>query len=262
MHAEFFEYRNRHMVIPLIDYISFPEGYEDDKVPSPIYSKWAINSKPSGNLNKGAMAGHIAGSAVSVGLALLSIGTGTGGAMSDLSNAANSAGKAINTASSSNMSALSEVSKLIAQDEHDFWMIYYNLLTFVPAQGNLGDMKVGASNQYGKVCHCFYENGDYFEGILSNNGNRQGIFINADGSRYFGSIENGMKSGLGVEIAPNGDRIFGIYKNGQFVEGLFECEACAMKGEWSNGVLHGSGAARYADGSVFFGDWINGQPVV
>lgn len=261
MRAEFIEYRNQHMVIPFLDWVSYPDGYEDNNVPSPIYSKWAINSKPSGNLDKGAMAGHIAGSALSIGLAALSLGMGTGGAMADLSNAANKAGKAIDTASASNMAALSEVTKNIAKHEHDHWMIYYNLLTFVPAQGNLGDVRVGASSEYGKDCHCFYENGDYFEGLLYNTGDRMGIFINADGSRYYGTIKNGMKESLGVEIAPDGSRIFGMFKNGQLSWGCFECEACAMIGNWSNGVLHGNGGARYADGNAFVGDWINGQPV-
>ena len=255
------EYRNQNKVVPYLDIIAYPDGYKDDKVPQPVFSKWAVNMKSSGNVDKMALAGSGAKVLGNAMLSIISIGTGSGGVGAGIAGAINAAGDAANTVNKSNMSPLGMAANTFIDYEKNYWEQYYYLMTFEPANGSLGEEHIGKESSLFCSGHWFYDNGDYFEGSLYNDGQRSGIFVFANGIRYFGNIADGLKISYGVEITPDGSRKCGLFENGELSIGLFESEQCAMWGQWSEGVLHGQGVARYADNSVFAGEWSHGQPV-
>lgn len=261
MFAEYKEYRNQNKVIPYLDIITYPNGYIEEKIPQPVFSKWALNLKSSGNLDKSAIAGSGGEILADSFIGIMALGGGAGGGAASLAGIFNGIGKMIGTVGKSNMSALGMAADSFINYEKSYWEYYYILMKFEPAQGILGEQHIGKSDNEGCLGHWFYENGDYFEGFLYNNGVRQGIFIFADGSRYYGAIANGLKVDVGIEIAPDGSRVMGNFENGQLDVGAFETDRCAFVGKWSNGVLNGVGAARYANNTAFFGEWSNGKPV-
>jgi 1-phosphatidylinositol-4-phosphate 5-kinase len=59
-------------------------------------------------------------------------------------------------------------------------------------------------------------------------------FVGADGSRYYGTLRNGVPSGLGTCIWPNN---------------------CHYDGEWRNGVMHGFGTYVWKNGQRYDGEW-------
>ena len=261
MNDFFKEYRKQNGVVPYLDSINYPDEYEEENIPQPVFSKWSINNKSAGNVDKLSIAGNVI-KAVGHGMfAIISIGTGTGGVGAGISGAINETGKAVGTVNNSNMAAIGMSANSFIDYEKNYWSLYYRLMTFEPAEGNLGEEHIGKKNGDFSLGHWFYENGDYFEGTLFADGQRAGIFIFADGSRYFGNIDHGLKIGQGIEIAPDGSRTFGLFENGALSFGVFQCDQCAMIGEWSNGKLHGKGYARYSDNSAFVGDWSHGKPV-
>lgn len=263
MNRSFIEYRNQHMVSPPIDIIATPNNNFDllDKT-TPVFSKWALNLKPSGNLDKGAVAMNVLGAGASAAGALISFGTGIGGATSGIMNAIDKTSNAVNDALKSDMYVQQLSSEFIADYEKDFWDEFNFLQFFEPAGGYIGEIHKGASNEYGYLGHCFYDNGDYFEGFFSNNGVRFGVFIFANGERVLGNICGGQKLECCTTISPDGTRIYGEYQNGEMIKGLYECSDCALAGQWLGGQLHGSGVARYSNGTCFVGEWNHGKPVI
>lgn len=255
------EYRRQNKVVPFLDIIAYPNGYADNNIPQPVFSKWAVNMKSSGNVDKAALAGSGAKVLGNAMLSMISIGTGSGGVGAGIAGAISAVGDAVNTVGNSNMSTLGDAADTIIEYEKNNWEHYYRLMTFEPSNGNLGEEHIGKESGLFCLGHWFYENGDYFEGTLYNDGQRSGIFVFANGIRYLGNIADGLKVSYGIEITPDGSRKYGLFENGELSVGLFESEQSAMCGQWSKGVLHGLGVARYADNSVFFGSWSNGQPV-
>jgi hypothetical protein len=59
-------------------------------------------------------------------------------------------------------------------------------------------------------------------------------FVGSDGSRYYGTLRNGVPSGLGTCIWPNN---------------------CHYDGEWRNGVMHGFGTYVWKNGQRYDGEW-------
>lgn len=255
------EYRNQNKIVPYLDIIAYPDGYEDNSTPQPVFSKWAVNMKSSGNVDKMALAGNGLKAFGGAAMGLFSLTMGVGGAAEGFSKAISEGGKAINNVNNSNVYALGSAADTFINYEKNYWEHYYRLMTFEPANGNLGEEHIGKESGIFCLGHWFYDNGDYFEGTLYNDGQRSGIFVFANGIRYFGNIADGLKVSHGVEITPDGSRKCGLFENGELSVGLFESEQCAMWGQWSEGVLHGQGVARYADNSVFVGEWSHGQPV-
>lgn len=256
------EYRNQNGIVPYLDILTYPDGYDDNTIPMPVFSKWALNLKSSGNIEKGALAGEGTKAVGHAMMSMLSIGTGTGGVGAGITGVINAAGNAANIAGKSNMSALGIAANSFIEYEKNYWEQYYYLMTFEPANGNLGESHIGKDGGNFRLGHWFYENGDYFEGSLYSDGQRSGIFVFADGSRFFGNITaNGLKVGHAVEIAPDGSRKYGLFENGNLSTGIYQCDQCAFDGQWSEGVLNGFGAARYADNGVFVGQWSHGKPV-
>ena len=62
--------------------------------------------------------------------------------------------------------------------------------------------------------------------------------IYADGTRYEGGFDKGVRSGQGRMTMPGG---------------------YVFEGTWANGLLNGKGKATYPDGSVYEGDFVDGQ---
>eukprot|EP00775_Hariotina_reticulata_P005077 gene5077-5318_t len=86
-------------------------------------------------------------------------------------------------------------------------------------------------------------------------------FVGSDGSKYYGTLRNGVPSGLGTCIWPNqchydgewkGGLMHGfgtyVWKNGQRYDG-----------EWKDGRRDGIGIKTYADGSMYDGFWRAGK---
>lgn len=257
MLAEYFTYRSTNMVVPPLDLIAYPDGI--DKIPAPpfVRSTWGIPGKT--DTNKGAVAGSVAKAVGNGMLAVLSIGTG--GAGNAVSHSMSNIGDAIDASASSSKYAMQLAAELIGKAEKAHWEQYHFLQTFVPAEGNLGEMYKGREDNEGYVGYCFYDNGDYFEGYFYNNAPaRTGVFIFANGDRMWGTLVNGIKDGECAIITADGTRIYGTFENDQITHGLMETENNAFYGNWAEGMLHGSGAARYADGSCFCGEWHYGNP--
>lgn len=59
-------------------------------------------------------------------------------------------------------------------------------------------------------------------------------FVGSDGSKYYGTLKNGVPSGLGTCIWPN---------------------HCHYDGEWRNGVMHGFGTYVWKNGQRYDGEW-------
>ena len=61
-----------------------------------------------------------------------------------------------------------------------------------------------------------FKNGDYFEGIWSQNEMKHGIYYFKTKGKYEGSFKNGKMDGFGTYIFNNGNRYEGEFKNGLF----------------------------------------------
>lgn len=60
------------------------------------------------------------------------------------------------------------------------------------------------------------------------------VFVGSDGAKYYGTLRNGVPSGVGTCIWPNN---------------------CHYDGEWRNGVMHGFGTYVWANGQRYDGEW-------
>jgi len=264
MDKNIIENRNIHKVCPQLDGIN--KQYEYDKdffTEEPIFTVWGRNLKPyqGDKSTQTAVKGLLKGGAA---LALGAIGAGAGvsGSMAmGVAKSGNGLGDAIAAMSGDIIVTVRELcTKEISKIEYFHWGRFNFLQNFVPAQGYLGELVKGEENSDGYNGHCFYENGDYFEGFFYNDGARFGAFVFSNGVRAFGTIYNGFYEDDCVVIYPDGSRDYGTFEHGQLAYGLSMNNDCAWAGEWSNGTLHGFGCAKFADGACFYGDWINGQP--
>jgi hypothetical protein len=59
-------------------------------------------------------------------------------------------------------------------------------------------------------------------------------FVGLDGSKYYGTLKNGVPSGLGTCIWPN---------------------QCHYDGEWRDGLMHGFGTYVWKTGQRYDGEW-------
>jgi len=59
-------------------------------------------------------------------------------------------------------------------------------------------------------------------------------FVGLDGSKYYGTLKNGVPSGLGTCIWPN---------------------QCHYDGEWKDGLMHGFGTYVWKTGQRYDGEW-------
>ena len=91
---------------------------------------------------------------------------------------------------------------------------------------------------------------------------KNGIMINADGSKYTGSFVNGEPHGQGVLEYRNGDKY-----EGSFAEGLshgygayFWSNGDVYEGEFSKGMKHGNGRIKYSEGEEYSGQFANDLP--
>eukprot|EP00878_Enallax_costatus_P012911 GHUV01013483.1.p1 GENE.GHUV01013483.1~~GHUV01013483.1.p1 ORF type:complete len:608 (+),score=218.88 GHUV01013483.1:178-2001(+) len=64
------------------------------------------------------------------------------------------------------------------------------------------------------------------------------VFVGSDGAKYYGTLRNGVPSGVGTCIWPNN---------------------CHYDGEWRNGVMHGFGTYVWANGQRYDGEWKDGR---
>lgn len=65
-------------------------------------------------------------------------------------------------------------------------------------------------------------------------------FVGLDGSKYYGTLKNGVPSGLGTCIWPN---------------------QCHYDGEWKDGLMHGFGTYVWKTGQRYDGEWkVRGPP--
>mgnify|MGYP003298508902 FL=1 len=94
-------------------------------------------------------------------------------------------------------------------------------------------------------------------------GNAKGKF--PSGGEYTGEWFNGKPHGYGIMVFPNGDRYEGEWLNGN-MNGQGEYHVYntkygrfvkMYKGDFSNGLRHGTGRMKYEDLSVYQGHWQN-----
>lgn len=60
------------------------------------------------------------------------------------------------------------------------------------------------------------------------------VFVGSDGAKYYGTLRNGVPSGVGTCIWPNN---------------------CHYDGDWRNGVMHGFGTYVWTNGQRYDGEW-------
>lgn len=87
-----------------------------------------------------------------------------------------------------------------------------------------------------------------------------GVLRWSDGRVVVGVFEKGVVDGTGTLQWPNGDTYTGaLRKSVRHGSGCFTEDSgqSCYEGEWRDGMRHGSGEQRYANGSVYRGSWAN-----
>lgn len=254
-------YRNEHGVVKELDYVNFENPLNNIVVPPVQHSKYAstAGTKKSG-------AGTLAKGFGKAAFGLL--GAVSGGGWYGASMAGDGIGDMIRGAGNHQITSdiILQVTSSILKEENSCWGCYNFLKTFVPAQGNIGDIvfKDGAcDNFHTGNGHRFFENGDYFEGYFENGTIKRGLYIWANGQRYLGEFDETLHmTGYGITIYPNG-----AYYAGQYIAGAkngwgFQIYTDgAYSGEWQNEVRT-YGALRLENGQCFLGEFVNDQPVM
>ncbi|MEL7121884.1 MAG: caspase family protein, partial [Bacteroidota bacterium] len=135
-----------------------------------------------------------------------------------------------------------------------------------------------------------YANGNVYEGMWqSDRPSGQGVLLFADGARYDGEFGNGVFDGYGVFRYIDQSRYEGNWRNGKQhgIGTLYTYDNQSVSGNWISGVFEsdqlqwksletidtsslrncnlnfcaeGKGKYRYADGTLFIGDFNNGRP--
>ena len=159
----------------------------------------------------------------------------------------------------------SDVTNAIIESEEEAWKYLDFIRNFQPAEGNIGDIifKDGSCDDF----HCgnghrFFDNGDYFEGYFEDGEIKKGIYIYADGTRYLGEFDDDKgKTGTGLTLFNDGSYYFGEYQQNRmhgngyrlYIDGAFS-------GVFLNDERY-SGALKLENGTCFFGQFENDQPV-
>lgn len=111
----------------------------------------------------------------------------------------------------------------------------------------------------------FFANGDRYEGQFRRGlCEGEGAMFYSDGSVYSGQWANNVRHGRGKLSFPDGEEITGEWGEGQY---LTDWSKLAFHGDTANlpncNLLYcqqGPGKYTYGDGSVYVGDFFNGQP--
>lgn len=255
-----FEYRKIHGVVPQLDNRNIQNCMSLIPKTPVVHSRFTT----MGNVLKSANAGKIAGGIGNVFTGMLHLASGdVGYGLGKM--AQGTIGAATGAIDPARISIDKDVADFIQRAEIEVWDRYSFLLNFIPAQGYLGDvyLKDGScDDSHSGNGYKIYDNGDYFEGCWEDGEISWGIYIWADGERYFGNFDNGFKCGYGLTIFPNGSYYNGNSENSKqhgigvmwYLDGVYY-------GEWYNGVRHGDGSCKYSDGTSFSGDWEDDSPI-
>ncbi|MEM7245819.1 MAG: hypothetical protein AAF533_10780 [Acidobacteriota bacterium] len=104
--------------------------------------------------------------------------------------------------------------------------------------------------------------GDRYEGTFKNGWMHGNFSVScADGGVYRGHYRNGEKNGTGAYVNPDGSSYCGSYRNGRRHgkgEERNSQDRLTFKGEWCDGVRHGTGV-DYSSGMAVKGIWKNGE---
>lgn len=253
-----FEYRKIHAVVPQLDFLH--GGYEIITAPNIRYSKYAVMgnvTKVSGGKIAGGLFGTLEGA----------LHMATGDFAYGLAKTATSVGKtATGVVDPAYVGIQKMVCDSIRQAEENSWKERFFLSDFVPAEGYLGDViceNGEYSESYSGSGHRFFENGDYFEGMFINGKIFEGIYIFANGTRYFGKFDDSLNfTEVGVLLYPNGACYYGEFRD-SLREGfgaMWYTDA-AYVGRWHNNMRHGDGFLRLANGKFFDGEFENDEMV-
>ena len=260
MAEEDFAYREIHGVVPQLDWVNYKQPIDNLTVPNVVYSAYADlrTTKTSTNAKK-----LIKGAG---GLALGLIGIGGG-----LSFAASSGtmGDGLGSVSEAIVEKQMEseinvgVVNAIKEAEEMAWPLLYLLRSFKPADGFLGDIvfKDGACDDFHTGNgHQIFENGDYFEGYFRDGEIAIGIYIFANGARYYGRFQNNKFDDMGLILYPDGTYYFGGFRNGVYDDWGYRLYSDgAYSGEFKWGQRT-KGWLRTQD-RCFFGQFEDDQPV-
>jgi hypothetical protein len=123
--------------------------------------------------------------------------------------------------------------------------------------------------EHGEFASMTYPNGDVYHGTFAQ-GLRDGFGTQSyasTGDKYSGMWKTDKRSGKGTMIMPQGvgTRYIGQWLDGvmdgkgNFTEGGQGEGSASYYGQFTRGKPHGKGQKKYADGSVYEGEWIQGN---
>ncbi len=255
------DYRKVHAVVPQLDY--FNGGHDNIVAPPVQHSQFAAMGSIT-KVNKGNVAGGVADAFIGA----LGIAGGDGGY--GFGKLIQGFGKAASGVIDPGYVGVQKViCETIQEWERDSWRERYFLSTFVPAEGNLGDI-VCDDGEYDE-CYCgpghrFFENGDYFEGTFVDGRIFEGVYIFANGMRFLGTFDDALNFyGLGTLLYADGACYYGNFNQSMrdgvgamwYTDGVYV-------GRWSNNVRHGDGFLRVGDkfyDGEFYNDQITGEMI-
>ncbi len=225
-----FEYREKHAVVPQLDYLN--GGLSNIIAPPIKYSQYAHLGTIT-KVNGGKVASGVFGALEgALHMASGNFGYGLGKTI------ASTAKTATGVVDPAYLETQKIICSTIKEWEEISWKERFFIKNFVPAEGNPGDI-VCEHDEFDEF-YCgngrkYLYNGDYFEGLFVDGKMSWGIYIFASGSRYLGNFdEDYYIVGRGMRMYESGNTYY--------------------YGESSQSMRNGVGAMWYTNG-VYVGHW-------
>ena len=125
-----------------------------------------------------------------------------------------------------------------------------------------GEVYVGdfvGNNRTGQGVYT-WANGDVYIGdFIDNSRNGKGMYVWANGDVYVGDFVDNNRTGQGVYTWANGDVFTGRFELGKRTDGVWSKAAVSNTARSIDVTYRGMGVRKYADGSVYIGELVNGQ---
>ncbi|MCD8215485.1 MAG: hypothetical protein LUC97_07595 [Clostridiales bacterium] len=107
-----------------------------------------------------------------------------------------------------------------------------------------------------------WTNGDVYVGQWVKSQRTSGTYTWADGAKYVGRFSNSKKDGYGTLYDETGEVIYdGQWENDNFISGIGVkyYSSAVYVGDLDNGIPNGEGTMTWDDGTVYEGQWVDGD---